>query len=335
MQQRFSRGWLIICILVSINAHALKVGQGLETFDIPLDGDYDFEDFSPGKYVDGSIESVENNDDTKSSTTARSKYTKLPLVHEPDAEMLPAHYTGVKPPGVDHMEITHLDSETLGSNQKNSLADGTISGGFKKFGTSITSVGKVSHGVKNEKGAQRNATFEKSQKGETGKENKKGEYAETAGKKKSQQEKEKHFKGRKDESSGAKSENFEVEGHREKGQNAAGYHNIYHKDEYKKDADFYDNDHQGGRFHKHGHYDEKHVSTEGDFRKGTSNNSSLTQAAAAKKGNFEKGRNSEKSNGQAAKSGYDGFFSKFDEFAKNVADAAGEKFVQNNGGTKS
>lgn len=47
--------------------------------------------------------------------------------------------------------------------------------------------------------------------------------------------------------------------HHRKGSKTTGYHNVYHKDEYKKDHTFYDEaDHQG-HFSKHGEQEHKHA----------------------------------------------------------------------------
>ncbi|CAL7945093.1 unnamed protein product [Xylocopa violacea] len=51
----------------------------------------------------------------------------LPL--EPEAEMLPAHYTGVKPPGVDHMELRQAESRVVKVAPKVAQLNGYDGGG--------------------------------------------------------------------------------------------------------------------------------------------------------------------------------------------------------------
>ncbi|XP_043269185.1 uncharacterized protein [Venturia canescens] len=309
--QRFSRGWFVAWMFACITAYPTKPEKRGQTYGLNVDfglsseNDYDFEDFPVEKYVDGrdkaGPETLEENG--ISGTSVKNAHVSLPLKLEPDAEMLPAHYRGVESPGVDHMEILSIDSSGMSTNSKTAVADGTK----MVTGARVVSGDKTSEG------------FEKGLRIKAAKENRKGEYNEAAGKKKTHEEIDESFRGLKHETSGDKGVKSKVEAQRHKGHNAAGYRNVYHKDEYKKDADFYDNDHEGGRFRKHGRYDEKHVATESDFRNGGNRASEFLNAEAAKKGNSETRRASKKSKGHNANSGYDVFFDKFDEFAKQTS----------------
>lgn len=270
--------------------------------------------------------------------SAKKEFVLLtPLATEPDAEMLPAHYTGIKSPGVDHMEIAFLEPSALGS-YRSSLIEGTPEadaapqplakstefeeGSGKKFAAEK----HASHGKKGEEGYKKAEDFEEAVKGENDSENHKGSYSEAAGKKKVRGETEKHFSGHKDSAEAAKGASYELEGSHEKGHNNAGFHNVYHKDEYKKDSDFYDNDHKGGKFKKHGHYGEKHASAEGAYKKGGSHDSGYAEAEEAREGDFAKGHTSEAKKGHAAKQGYDGFFGNFEEFGKKGGAVEGKKY---------
>ena len=71
----------------------------------------------------------------------KNRLVAKPPALEPDAEMLPVHYKGVKPPGVDHMEMIFVDPDTLGSRHLSKTAnqaskieeDGDISGKKKSI----------------------------------------------------------------------------------------------------------------------------------------------------------------------------------------------------------
>lgn len=53
----------------------------------------------------------------------KNRLVAKPPALEPDAEMLPVHYKGVKPPGVDHMEMIFVDPDTLGSHRHGKTAN--------------------------------------------------------------------------------------------------------------------------------------------------------------------------------------------------------------------
>lgn len=83
---------------------------------------------------------------------------RMPL--EPDAEILPAHYTGVKPPGVDHMELKHADSQISQTVPKiESLKK------IEQAGNQQVSKNQESASVTGEKGYQKASSFEKAYKG--------------------------------------------------------------------------------------------------------------------------------------------------------------------------
>ncbi|KAG7204721.1 hypothetical protein KM043_005135 [Ampulex compressa] len=250
---------------------------------------------------------------------------------EPDAEMLPAHFENVKPPGVDHMELRLQEprGEATDSNAavaKDSMHDGKKLRAEQGGGLSRVASKQVSSGVQGKQGGTKTVAFEEGTKGEVEKERQKSQYSEGAGRKKEHSEREESAKGHEDGVSREKGASYEVESSRDKGHKAAGYRNVYHKDEYKKDADFYDNDHQGGHFKKHGRYGEKHVAIEGTFKKGASGDLGFDSALTKKAGMFEKGRAAQKAQGRSGKQGYDEFFKNLAEFAKKADHVEGKKY---------
>ncbi|KAL2744232.1 hypothetical protein V1477_006774 [Vespula maculifrons] len=296
--------WYVLCVaIVRVSTYPVNKSDQTRSDLEAFSTDYIIKDLSPPKFVDAD-RGLEDFD----VEPMDKKDTKEPLILEPDAEMLPPNYKGVIPPGVDHMELVLGEPQVMATGSE---------------ATRYVFSNQASQGVKNEKGRKKTVEFEKSLKGEEEKEKQKKDYAEAAGKKKAHTVIKNNFSGRKDQSFDEKGGSYEIEGNRNKGHNAAGFHNVYHKDEYKKDADFYDNGHQGGHFKKHGRYGEKHGSLERSYKKGLSHDSAFDLAEAKKEGESKKSRVNEEAQGHVAAQGYDGFFHNFDEFVKKAGHVEG------------
>lgn len=300
--------WYVLCVTV-VHVSSYPVEKSDESTRRDLESlasdDYVFENI-PSLKLDSGLEDFDIGLTTKKNSNERNALLSLTL--EPDAEMLPPNYKGVKPPGVDHMELVHGEPLSMASDSKGAYDTGA--------GYAISK--QATQKTKGEEGRKKVVEFEKSTKGEQEKEKKKTDYAEAAGKRKAHTVIKDSSGGHKDQTFNEKGGSYEIEASRNKGHNAAGFHNVYHKDEYKKDADFYDNGHQGGHFKKHGRYGEKHGSIERTFDKGSSHDSAFDQVEAKKEGETEKSRVNEGTQGRAAAQGYDGFFHTFDEFVKKA-----------------
>lgn len=163
MPKRFSRGWLVVCTIAFVNALPVERDESRANYgstsalggiELTATGDYDFDDSSAERFekIDDPRDDEESEVDGALMTGPRKNkpFARLPLVPEPDAEMLPAHYTGVKPPGVDHMEMRSADSESLGSDRTNSVVGGkNFKGkGRKSFVDGAAASGRKSSGTK-------------------------------------------------------------------------------------------------------------------------------------------------------------------------------------------
>lgn len=198
----------------------------------------------------------------------------LPL--EPDAEMLPLHYTSVKPPGVDHMELKYAESQVSQVVPKVEKADDN------------RQVAKKSKKEGNEGGYREVSSFEKGRKGDSSKKKKRTEYVEIGGKRKVQHNRGRNSGQKIKRTKGKKGGNYRVGNNDHVNRKTIGYLNVYHKDEYKRDHDFYGNDDQGGHSKKHGRYNEKHVAIEGRYRKGGAHDSDdVNEAKHQKQGNSQ------------------------------------------------
>ncbi|XP_078037636.1 uncharacterized protein LOC144470420 [Augochlora pura] len=237
----------------------------------------------------------------------------LPL--EPEAEMLPAHYTGVKPPGVDHMELKYAESQVLKVEPKQ-----------RSSGSSSQRGGARQSGSLQEARRQKTTSTEKARKGDRSKDRRKIESVENGGRKKSHSS-EKNSSGQNVGTAGGEAGSSDQKKKSEYlDSKAGGYRNVYRKDEFNRDHDFYDNDHKGGHLKKHGRYEEKHVAREGKYEDGAAGNVNVGGAATGKKGARKNSRAEQESKGRVADRGYDGFFKNFQGFAKQISQPEGGKF---------
>lgn len=291
--------WYVLCVaIVRVSAYPVNKSDQIQ-FDLgAFSTDYIMKDLPLVKFV-GVNRGLEDIDDGP----MQRENAKEPLILEPDAEMLPPNYKGVVPPGVDHMELVHGEPQVMATESE------AIRYVFSN---------QASQRVKDEKGRKKTVEFEKSLKDEKEKEKQKKDYVEAAGKKKAHTMIKNNFSGRKDQAFDEKSGSYETEGNRNKGHNVAGFHSIYYKDEYKKDADFYDSGHQGEHFKKHGRFGEKHGSLERSYKKGLSLDSAFDLTEAKKEGESKKSRVNKEAQGHVAAQGYDGFFHNLDEFVKKA-----------------
>lgn len=219
---------------------------------------------------------------------------RMPL--EPDAEILPAHYTGIKPPGVDHMELRHADTRIVPKIES-----------LKNFGQADTQ--RPSENQESD-----SLIGEKSQKDDTLRKTKKTQREET-GREKKLHEGRGNDSNKETEQIGSKEGDNKKEKDRSQvNRKVAGYRNVYHKDEYKKDHDFYENDDDGGHSKKHGKYREKYVAREGAFNKGSARDSGFDEGELRKQGISGDSRAGEETKAHETWNGHDGFFKNFHGF---------------------
>ncbi|CAD1475734.1 unnamed protein product [Heterotrigona itama] len=98
-----------------------------------------------------------------------------------------------------------------------------------------------------------------------------------------------------------------------KGYKTNGYHNVFHKDEYKKETEFYDDDHKKGHFEEYEELDEGYKSDEGDFKKGGRHSSGHDYQDRGKKGRYDKGRRDNQDQGHRAEKGEESYYSSHED----------------------
>lgn len=92
---------------------------------------------------------------------------------------------------------------------------------------------------------------------------------------------------------GEKSGKFDEKKSHKKGSKTTGYHNVFHKDEYKKVHTFYDDADHKGNFKKYGSDHQAHESDAGDYKNGGHSNSDHDEANHNKKAHTKKGYHDE------------------------------------------
>ncbi|XP_032684128.1 uncharacterized protein LOC116850216 [Odontomachus brunneus] len=317
-------GWCVICALLSVCAFPLRekanemhyIGRSRSSDSKSMANGYGFGEISASKsseIVEDSLEELGEDEEeeeeeeippTMRAITARAKsdVALLPLIIEPEAEMLPPGYKGVKPPGVSHMELVFVKPQTGQSDHRRSAmsyasptGEGNFdigeSDGFDQDRDAYYAASKHEAQItRNDRGGDRRVVFETAVTGDTKKQSERSERTQSSGKGKNYSESENHAKEYVDGIAGKKDVAYESGDSREKARNAAGYRNVYQKDEMKKDADFYDNGRQGGHFEKHGRYGEKYAAAEGMYETGGSNDSRLVKTKTNKRRKLEKAR---------------------------------------------
>lgn len=307
-QMKIYAGWYVACAVLCVCAHPSRDRSNRIYTDSSFNpkstaSGYGFEEELSATKLFEILEDSEEFEETGPSTmraiVTKAKKTSpvlLPLIIEPEAEMLPAGYRGVKSPGVTHMELAFAKPQTKPSGRKSARSRASVtnnrrfgkSGGFNRDDDAHYAASKHETRVAtDDRGTNSHDVLEVGAKGDTREENEKTEYTEVSGANKNHSENEDRAKSHKEEVVKKKGATYEIGDGRENARNTAGYRNVYHKDEFNKDADFYSNGRQGGHFEKHGRYGEKHAAAEGEYVKGKTNGSRFVEVEANEQRKFE------------------------------------------------
>lgn len=154
-----------------------------------------------------------------------------------------------------------------------------------------------------------------------------GHYNNEGGQKKAHGETATHYAEHGAEEKGTKGENYGQVKYHKKGHKTSGFHNVYHKDEYKKDTDFYDEKHDGGNYEKYGSNDEHHRNAEGAYEKGLQHDSAYNHGHHANQGGSDKGQHHKHHQGHSHQKGDDSYYRKEADFDKN----SGNEYKKNYG----
>lgn len=276
-EEWFRAGWytayvvLYVCAYPARNRSDEMYISSSRLFNPESASGYGFEEETPATklfeiHEDGAEKFEENSPSRAIATRAKSNPVLLPLIIEPEAEMLPRGYKGVKPPGVTHMEFAFMkpqtgtsvrESATLRALMMNDDENSSKFGGFGRDDDAHYAASKQA--AKNDRDSKSLVVFEVELKDDLKQKSKKTEDAEAFGAGKSHFKNENYPKSHKKKVVKEKQNIYKTGNGREKTHNVAKYRNVYHTDEFEKDADFYDNGRQSEHFERHGRDGEKHV----------------------------------------------------------------------------
>uniref|UniRef100_A0A1B0CK13 Putative cuticular protein 35b n=1 Tax=Lutzomyia longipalpis TaxID=7200 RepID=A0A1B0CK13_LUTLO len=144
------------------------------------------------------------------------------------------------------------------------------------------------HGSEGKKGHDSETKFEKGSKGHYSKEDHSGHYDEDGGHKKSYYDEGDEYGQHHEGAHASKGGKYGEKKHHKKGSKTTGYHNVFHKDEYKKDHTFYDDADHNGNFKKYGSAHDQHHKGASKYNKGGHYDSAHHEAQKDKKGHSTK-----------------------------------------------
>ena len=115
---------------------------------------------------------------------------------------------------------------------------------------------------------------------------------------------------------GEKGSSYGESSYHKKGHKTTGFHNVYRKDEYKKDTEFYDEDHNSGNFDKHALADEHHAAAQGGYEKGSHHDSNYQHSDREKANHIAKGHAYRNHQGHKAEEGGDSYHNEHSDYGK-------------------
>ncbi|XP_068619735.1 sarcoplasmic reticulum histidine-rich calcium-binding protein-like [Battus philenor] len=174
----------------------------------------------------------------------------------------------------------------------------------------------AAHGEKGAKGYNSKGHHEEGKSGSYGKEHNEGFYEEGDGKKVAHHDvADAH--GKHHESGGSyKGGDHGHKKHFSKGEDVTGYHKVFHKDEYKKDHDFYDVADKSGHFKKHGYENKHHGSEVAGHKKGEHGDTGFEKEDHGKAGYYAKGHVDDDHEAHSAEEGDDSHYKHHEDYAK-------------------
>ncbi|KPJ14078.1 hypothetical protein RR48_02679 [Papilio machaon] len=181
-------------------------------------------------------------------------------------------------------------------------------------------------GGKTSKGFDSDHHVDKGAKGFKKDEKHRKEYEEAAGKKSKHHDRAAHSGDHEEEAFGHRGSNFaEKKGHK-KGHKTKGFHNKYHKDEFKKEHKFYDDFHKSGEHHRFGKFNAKHASNESGKKRAHHLNAGHDFVEHGKKGYSNKGHIDADHKGYNGKNGHEEHHENHSQYGKKGGRAGGRSW---------
>ncbi|XP_063385408.1 sarcoplasmic reticulum histidine-rich calcium-binding protein-like [Cydia fagiglandana] len=227
---------------------------------------------------------------------------------------------------VDDEEEDHTDPELYGHLIGIGHGHGHGHAYEKGAGSDYGEEHHAAHGEKGSKGYSSKDHHASGEAGHYGKEHKEGHYGESEGEKAAHHdEADAHGKHHKAGSS-YKGGDHGHKKHFSKGEDVTGYHKVFHKDEFKKDHDFYDVADNSGHFNKYGNQKGHHGSEEGGHKEGGSHDSGSHKGEFGKAGFHAKGHHDESDTGHSAEEGKESHYNHSEEHGKKGSSEDGKEY---------
>ncbi|CRL01681.1 CLUMA_CG014900, isoform A [Clunio marinus] len=188
---------------------------------------------------------------------------------------------------------------------------------------------KKNHGKKSKEGYSKEENFKKGKKGSYHKDHKEGDESEEGESEKSHYDEADKHQEYSSKDKKEKGGQYKKQKHHKKGSQSKGYHNVFMKDEYKKDHTFYDTADHHGHYSKHGANHKEHESDDGHKEKGSHYDSKFKEGHNSKKGGTDEGHYEKEDEGHKKKSGHSEKHSDHEKYAKE-----GSKDKKNHHGYK-
>lgn len=244
-------------------------------------------------------------------------------------------YTSVDEDGAHSYVISHIENPVINGHQHGFVpaAPYVAASHPVKYSTKYNEDGGSAYegdyykkkGESSKKEHDSEHKFDKGEKGDYAKENHEGNYEEDAGNSKSNHDEGayhgEHHQGEKASKGGS----FGEKKHHKKGSKTTGYHNVFHKDEYKKDHTFYDDSDHKGNFYKYGDEKKWHNADEGKLVKGGHDQHGYHEQHKGKKGDYAKGHHESEDEGYDKKHGYDHHFYHDEDYGKKGGHQGGSE----------
>lgn len=250
-------------------------------------------------------------------------------------------YTSNDGDGAHSYVISHIDDPIINGHQHGfqPLAQYVAESHPVKYSSRFNEDGGAAYegehykkkGESSKKSHDNEEKYEKGDKGDYAKEDHEGHYEEDGSHSEGHHDEGDYYGQHHQGEKATKGGKFGEKKHHKKGSKTTGYHNVFHKDEYKKDHTFYDDSDHKGNFHKYGDEKKWHNSDEGKGVKGGHHAHGFQEAHKGKNGDYSKGHYDNEDQGYDKKHGYDHHFYHDEDYGKkgghHGANAHGYKYV--------
>lgn len=252
---------------------------------------------------------------------------KLEAIEAYDLEPATLPYVAAKPIVVEDIEEDDDDSD---ESSEEYLDSGDLVGldhghaHEKGAGSEYSEENHAANGEKGSKGYNSKGHHAKAESGHYDKEHNEGYSSEADGEKKGHHDEVdvhgKHYEAGNSYKGGDNGHKK----HFSKGEDITGYHKVFHKDEFKKDHDFYDVADNSGHFKKHAYENEEHGAKKGGHKEDGHHDAGLDKGSYGKAGFHAKAHVDEAELAHSAEEGHESDYKHQEDFGKK-GDSGHEK----------